>query len=125
MRLRQKLKWLMRGLMNHIPTQGMQIKLEAELEVEVEVETDNDEIPYVDSGFFESDGDIFEDEVYQENVAKRVAQDLKGLNENVIDEVDETNSDSLHSAHGTDSNGHTCESSTQNVTWRTLNLRCV
>ncbi|KAK8636921.1 hypothetical protein V6N13_064355 [Hibiscus sabdariffa] len=49
------------------------IEEEAYVEVEVEVETDNDEIPDVDSDFFESDEDIAEDEVYEDNVAKRVA----------------------------------------------------
>ncbi|KAK8523113.1 hypothetical protein V6N12_047644 [Hibiscus sabdariffa] len=75
-----------------------------DVEVEVEVENGNEvEVEDFDSDFFNSDGEIVEDEVYEDDVAKRVAQDLKGLNENMVDEVDDTDSDSLHSAHGSDS----------------------
>ncbi|KAK8554422.1 hypothetical protein V6N13_093417 [Hibiscus sabdariffa] len=75
-----------------------------DVEVEVEVENGNEvEVEDFDSDFFDSDGEIAKDEVYEDEVAKRVAQDLKGLNENMVDEVDDTDSDSLHSAHGSDS----------------------
>ncbi|KAK8696900.1 hypothetical protein V6N13_113071 [Hibiscus sabdariffa] len=75
-----------------------------DVEVEVEVENGNEvEVEDFDSDFFNSDGEIAEDEVYEDDVAKRVTQDLKGLNENMVDEVDDTDSDSLHSAHGSDS----------------------
>ncbi|KAL4309024.1 hypothetical protein GQ457_01G010200 [Hibiscus cannabinus] len=75
-----------------------------DVEVEVEVENGNEvEVEDFDSDFFDSDGEITEDEVYEDDVAKRVAQDLNGLNENMVDEVDDTDSDSLHSAHGSDS----------------------
>ncbi|KAK8632300.1 hypothetical protein V6N13_072694 [Hibiscus sabdariffa] len=92
------------GVQSEDATNVVEEEAEVAFDVEVEVEVENsNEVEDFDSDFVESDGDIAEDEVYEDNAAKRVAQDLMGLNENMIDEVDDTDSDSLHSVHGSDS----------------------
>ncbi|KAL4291181.1 hypothetical protein GQ457_14G014140 [Hibiscus cannabinus] len=79
----------------------------------------NEEEEDVDSGFFYSDSDVGEDEVAQADVSHTVVQNLEGLygdwgthaNENENDNETDgkgEGSDSFHSVHGSDSDGHTC-----------------
>ncbi|KAL4388868.1 hypothetical protein GQ457_09G012750 [Hibiscus cannabinus] len=80
----------------------------------------NEEEEDVDSGFFDSDSDVGEDEVAQADVSHTVVQNLEGLygdwgtheNEN---ETDGEGSYSFHSVHGSDSNG---------PTWPEFNTDC-
>ncbi|KAK8603522.1 hypothetical protein V6N13_096000 [Hibiscus sabdariffa] len=80
----------------------------------------NEEEEDVDSGFFDSDSDVGEDEVAQADVSHRVVQNLEGLygdrgkyaNEN---EDDGEGLDFFHSVHGSDSDG---------PTWQDFNTDC-
>ncbi|KAK8608962.1 hypothetical protein V6N13_025271 [Hibiscus sabdariffa] len=85
---------------------GNTIAGDAEPEMVEEGESEmNEEEEDVDSGYFDSDSDVGEDEFAQEDVSYRVVQNLEGLygdwgthaNEN---EADGEGSDSFHSVHG-------------------------
>ncbi|KAK8545817.1 hypothetical protein V6N12_026636 [Hibiscus sabdariffa] len=84
----------------------------------------NEEEEDVDSGFFDSDSDVGEDEVAQADVSHTVVQNLEGLygdwgthaNENENDnETDGEGLDSFHTVHGSDSDG---------PTWPEFNTDC-